>query len=116
MPVISRRQANRLTMSQNIDSKGDPDTLCPQLARALQNTTILQKGSNDIISNGLELPSALIADDDEDNSRSKNKKKEILKNTVKGGLKRCGGQGDILSGSVGVLLAWGSEWVNGTFE
>lgn len=40
----------------------------------------------------------------------------MLKNETKGGLKRCGGQGDILSGSVGVLLAWGAEWVKGTYE
>jgi ATP-dependent NAD(P)H-hydrate dehydratase len=97
---------------QQIDTKADPDTLCPQLARALQNTTILQKGASDIVSNGLELPSALLP---ENQRSSKKGKREILKNEVKGGLKRCGGQGDILSGSVGVLLAWGTEWVNGTY-
>ena len=98
--------------TQQIDTKADPDTLCPQLARALQNTTILQKGASDIVSNGLELPSALLP---ENQRNSKKGKREILKNEVKGGLKRCGGQGDILSGSVGVLLAWGTEWVNGTY-
>jgi ATP-dependent NAD(P)H-hydrate dehydratase len=41
---------------------------------------------------------------------------DILKSEVKGGLKRCGGQGDILSGSVGVLLAWAGEWVKGVYE
>lgn len=42
--------------------------------------------------------------------------KEILENTIEGGLKRVGGQGDILSGSTGVLMAWGSEWINGSYE
>ena len=41
---------------------------------------------------------------------------EILEVNVTGGLKRVGGQGDILSGSTGVLLAWGSEWVRGSYE
>jgi ATP-dependent NAD(P)H-hydrate dehydratase len=40
---------------------------------------------------------------------------EVLENQIQGGLKRVGGQGDILSGSTGVLMAWGSEWVKGTY-
>lgn len=40
---------------------------------------------------------------------------EVLENEIQGGLKRVGGQGDILSGSTGVLMAWGSEWVKGTY-
>lgn len=76
----------------------------------MQNITILQKGASDIVSNGFKVPDALIPKDGGE------KDKEILKNTIQGGLKRCGGQGDILSGSVGVLLAWGAEWVKGTFE
>lgn len=34
---------------------------------------------------------------------------------VPGGLKRCGGQGDILSGNVGALLAWGKCYETGAF-
>lgn len=33
-----------------------------------------------------------------------------------GGLKRVGGQGDILCGTVGTLLAWGREWSRGAYE
>ncbi len=95
------------TRPQQIDTSAPPDELCPRLARALQNVTILQKGNADIISNGLPIARELRPDHAEG---------EILKNEVQGGLKRCGGQGDILSGSVGVLLAWGSEWVKGTYE
>jgi ATP-dependent NAD(P)H-hydrate dehydratase len=47
--------------------------------------TILQKGPSDIISNG--------------------ERNEVI--DVQGGLKRVGGQGDILSGAVGTFLAWG---------
>lgn len=93
-----------LDLTQKIDTKGDPRTLCPQLARALQNVTITQKGEHDTISNGLEIPSELGVSG------------EVLENEVQGGLKRVGGQGDILSGSTGVLMAWGSEWVKGTYS
>lgn len=30
-----------------------------------------------------------------------------------GSLKRCGGQGDVLSGAAGTLLAWGSVYASG---
>lgn len=101
----------KLTPSQQIDPKAPADTLCPLLSRALENTTILQKGANDIISNGFPIPASLQPGD-----MQMDGKQEILKNEVKGGLKRCGGQGDILSGSVGVLLAWAGEWVKGVYE
>ena len=83
--------------------------MCPSLARALGNVTIIQKGSTDIISNGLPIPAELLGGENKDQV-------EILEGDVEGGLKRVGGQGDILSGSTGVLLAWGSEWVRGTYE
>lgn len=98
-----------VSLRQEIDSGDAPDTLCPKLARALENTTILQKGAVDIISNGLPIPASLRGGEDKHDT-------EILKNSIEGGLKRCGGQGDILSGSTGVLLAWGTEWTKGTYE
>jgi ATP-dependent NAD(P)H-hydrate dehydratase len=95
---------------QGIDQSGDAETICPKLARSLGNATIIQKGQTDIISNGLPLPAALLSGSDAE------KQCEVLRSDVQGGLKRVGGQGDILSGSTGVLLAWGSEWVKGTYE
>lgn len=75
----------RLAKSQNIDpSKGDPSKLCEQLATALGGVTIIQKGKVDYISNGTH---TLIADNE-------------------GGLKRSGGQGDTLTGSIATLLAY----------
>jgi ATP-dependent NAD(P)H-hydrate dehydratase len=56
-----------------------------KLSEALKGVIILQKGQVDIISNG----------------------QEVLKGEEKGGLKRCGGQGDILSGFCGTMMAWG---------
>ncbi|OGE53476.1 hypothetical protein PENARI_c007G09172 [Penicillium arizonense] len=57
---------------------------CEQLSRALGGVTIVQKGPHDVISNGV---TSIIAD-------------------TKGGLKRSGGQGDTLTGSLATLLAW----------
>jgi ATP-dependent NAD(P)H-hydrate dehydratase len=99
-------------MSQKIDENAPPHELCPRLARSLQNLTIVQKGSTDIISNGLPLLPELLSGEDQQDAG----KREILESSVEGGLKRVGGQGDILSGSTGVLLAWGSEWVRGSYE
>ena len=83
----------------------------------MQNVTIIQKGETDIISNGLPIPTALVGDSalesgaqTDDNGEAK-----VLVSSVKGGLKRVGGQGDILSGSTGVLMAWGNEWVRGAY-
>jgi ATP-dependent NAD(P)H-hydrate dehydratase len=57
---------------------------CEQLSQALGGVTIIQKGPHDVISNGV---TSIIAD-------------------TKGGLKRSGGQGDTLTGSLATLLAW----------
>jgi len=75
----------RLAKSQNIDvSKEEPSKLCEKLANALGGVTIIQKGGQDYISNGTN---TLISDGE-------------------GGLKRAGGQGDTLTGSLATLLAY----------
>lgn len=127
--------------------------MCPRLAAALGNVTIVQKGASgelahfpffsisiglhlpliciiysllanllhfcysfssrltisirifhiDIISNGNPIPFL--------ETQSKN-----LVNESKGGLKRCGGQGDILSGAMGVMAAWAGLWAEGAYK
>lgn len=57
---------------------------CEKLSNALGGVTIIQKGAHDVISNGV---TSIISD-------------------VPGGLKRSGGQGDTLTGSLGTFLAW----------
>lgn len=64
---------------------GKPEEKCKELAKKM-NVTIVQKGKTDYISNG----------------------EEVLTVTAEGGLKRCGGQGDVLSGTLGTMLAWRS--------
>lgn len=81
----------RLAKSQNIDTqKGDPTKLCEQLATAFGGVTIIQKGSVDYISNGTN---TLISDGE-------------------GGLKRSGGQGDTLTGSLATLLAYRKAYLD----
>lgn len=75
----------RLADAMGIDTKGgDPTKVCEKLAQAFGGPTIIQKGAKDYISNG----------------------KHTLVSEGEGGLKRSGGQGDTLTGSLGTLLAY----------
>jgi len=56
------------------------------LARKLGNVTIVQKGQEDVVGNGLT---------------------EEYKCSEKGSPRRCGGQGDLLAGSLAVFASWG---------
>lgn len=89
-------------------SDENPQSHCADLARAMGNVTIIQKGGDDIISNGIKLPKALLAKGQSST--------DTLVDSTKGGLKRVGGQGDILSGTTGTLLAWGREWARGAYK
>ncbi|XP_023442748.1 ATP-dependent (S)-NAD(P)H-hydrate dehydratase isoform X2 [Dasypus novemcinctus] len=66
-----------------------------KLSQALGNLTVVQKGEKDVISDG----------------------EKVLVCSQEGSSRRCGGQGDLLSGSLGVLVHWallaGSEKTNG---
>ncbi|KAJ5938607.1 YjeF C-terminal domain carbohydrate kinase-like protein [Penicillium verhagenii] len=80
----------KATSQADIAKEGDGDKTskasdaCEQLSNALGGVTILQKGPHDVISNGVT----------------------SIINDTKGGLKRSGGQGDTLTGSLGTMLAW----------
>nr|XP_054301855.1 ATP-dependent (S)-NAD(P)H-hydrate dehydratase isoform X4 [Pongo pygmaeus] len=67
-----------------------------RLSQALGNVTVVQKGECDILSNG----------------------QQVLVCSQEGSSRRCGGQGDLLSGSLGVLVHWallaGPEKTNGS--
>jgi ATP-dependent NAD(P)H-hydrate dehydratase len=63
------------------------------VSAALGGVTVLQKGANDIIAVANE---NVIVDNE-------------------GGMKRCGGQGDVLSGNAGTMLAWGKCYEDGAF-
>ncbi|XP_053419503.1 ATP-dependent (S)-NAD(P)H-hydrate dehydratase isoform X2 [Nycticebus coucang] len=67
-----------------------------RLSQALGNVTVVQKGEQDVISDG----------------------QQVLVCSQEGSGRRCGGQGDLLSGSLGVLVHWallaGPEKTNGS--
>jgi ATP-dependent NAD(P)H-hydrate dehydratase len=75
----------RLCNTQGIDPKaGDPAGVCQKLAESFGGVTIIQKGPKDYISNG----------------------KQTIVCDIPGGLKRSGGQGDTLTGTLVTMLAW----------
>ncbi|OLL23484.1 ATP-dependent (S)-NAD(P)H-hydrate dehydratase [Neolecta irregularis DAH-3] len=75
---------NRLCQAMGVSREMKEEEKCKELARSFGNITIVQKGTKDVISNGVEVYTC----------------------DVPGGLKRCGGQGDILGGILATLLAW----------
>lgn len=80
----------RLCDAVQLKDDGDAQTLAPRLADKLGGVTIVQKGEKDLITNG--------------------SKGETLVNEVEGSVRRCGGQGDVLSGAVGCFLGWGKKY------
>uniref|UniRef100_A0A8C6GTG4 ATP-dependent (S)-NAD(P)H-hydrate dehydratase n=1 Tax=Mus spicilegus TaxID=10103 RepID=A0A8C6GTG4_MUSSI len=82
-------------LSSPMDSK-DLRGSTLKLSQALGNITVVQKGEQDLISNG----------------------QQVLVCNQEGSSRRCGGQGDLLSGSLGVMVHWalraGPEKTNGS--
>jgi len=72
------------------------------LSDALGGVTVLQKGETDIISFS--------------HSTQVGGERETAEVVTKGGLKRCGGQGDLLSGFIGTMLAWSKGYEEGLFN
>ena len=85
----------RLAKSLNIDVKGDDSgQACQKLANALEGVCVIQKGPSDYISNG----------------------ESITVSDFQGGLKRSGGQGDTLTGSLGTFLGWRQAYHEGLWD
>ncbi len=74
----------RLAKSVGMDQSSDPEKACLELSKILGGVCIIQKGPVDYISQGIETTVC----------------------EFEGGLKRAGGQGDTLTGSLGTFLAW----------
>lgn len=81
----------RLCKSKDIDTQGlEEDKAAEKLANAFGGITIIQKGAKDYISNG----------------------KQTFVSDVRGGLKRSGGQGDTLTGTLATFLAWRKAYLD----
>jgi ATP-dependent NAD(P)H-hydrate dehydratase len=85
----------RLAKAVGVDTSGDDaDKACEKLAKKLGGVCIIQKGSQDHISNG---EGTIVSD-------------------FQGGLKRSGGQGDTLTGSLGTFLGWRQIYHEGLWD
>ncbi|KAJ2820172.1 hypothetical protein FBU31_005302 [Coemansia sp. 'formosensis'] len=86
---------NRLCKALGLDIADAPaDEATRMLALKLGGVTVVRKGKADVITNGDHV---FVCD-------------EI------GGLRRCGGQGDVLSGAVVTFLAWGERYKSGAWK
>lgn len=94
----------RLSENVKVDPSTPANERAMRISRALGGVTVLEKGKEDII-----------ATDTGSELAKQESTEEQLSVDVPGGLKRCGGQGDILSGSVGTILAWGKCYETGAF-
>jgi len=85
------------------------------VSKALGGVAILQKGESDIIAVNTEGAKSREAHEASKISPDEAEQKEVIVVQTLGGKKRCGGQGDILSGSVGAFLAWAKCYESGAF-
>ncbi|KAG6865088.1 hypothetical protein C0991_005190 [Blastosporella zonata] len=106
----------RLSEQVGIDPSAPAEKRAGLVSRALGGVTVLEKGAKDIISidttgEAADLKESKLEGADEE----KEKAQETVEIDVEGGLKRCGGQGDVLSGCVGTFLAWAKCYEDGAF-
>ncbi|KAH8077874.1 Ribokinase-like protein [Cristinia sonorae] len=103
----------RLSEQVDIDPNAPSKERAALVSRALGGVTIVQKGAEDIICTN----TGAAGDEEAKLSKvdpSENTEEQVVVD-VEGGLKRCGGQGDVLSGSIGTMLAWGKCYEDGAF-
>jgi len=106
----------RLSEQVGIDPNTPADKRAQAVSRTLGGVAVLQKGPKDIIATDstgehASLEASQLGGADQEFE----KVVEVVEVDVTGGLKRCGGQGDILSGAVGTFLAWGKCYEDGAF-
>ncbi|XP_078258318.1 ATP-dependent (S)-NAD(P)H-hydrate dehydratase isoform X2 [Rhinoraja longicauda] len=81
--VVELDRLYMAVLNTPVNVQNDHDALL-RLSRALGNVTIVQKGYHDLITDGTT----------------------VLVCSLKGSGRRCGGQGDLLSGSLGLMAHW----------
>ncbi|KAF8817404.1 YjeF domain-containing protein [Phlegmacium glaucopus] len=106
----------RLSEQVGIDPKVPSDQRAAWISKILGGVTVLQKGAKDIISSDTTGDEADLR---ESRAEGVDEELENIQETIEvdieGGLKRCGGQGDVLSGCVGTFMAWGRCYEDGAF-
>jgi ATP-dependent NAD(P)H-hydrate dehydratase len=106
----------RLLDQADVDPHAPAGEKAALLSRKLGGVTVLQKGPQDIVAvdttgDEADLAESVLGHPEGDSERVK----ETVEVDVEGGLKRCGGQGDVLSGAVGAVLSWGKCYEDGAF-
>lgn len=81
--VEYKRLCEKIFGDKSIDYDNEPE-LIKSICNNLGNLTIVKKGKNDIISDG----------------------DVVLQCDYEGSPRRCGGQGDILAGTIGTFITW----------
>ena len=106
----------RLREQLGVGTGAPADKLAGLVSRALGGVAVLEKGATDIIAVDTTGEAANLEESKLDCADEEREKiSETIKVDIEGGLKRCGGQGDILSGCVGTFLAWGKCYEDGLF-
>ncbi|KAF8625685.1 hypothetical protein AX15_005260 [Amanita polypyramis BW_CC] len=106
----------RLVEQIGLDRETPNEERADLVSQALGGVTVLQKGAKDIIAvNTLGEAAELKASGLGGSDAVKERIRESVQVDTPGGLKRCGGQGDVLSGCVGTFLAWGKCYEDGAF-
>ncbi|PPQ98934.1 hypothetical protein CVT24_003561 [Panaeolus cyanescens] len=106
----------RLSQQFGVSPDTPHDERALLVSRKLGGITVLEKGATDMIATDSTGDEAdLAASHIEDADPQFEKAKELIQVDIEGGLKRCGGQGDILSGTVGTFMAWGKCYEDGTY-
>jgi ATP-dependent NAD(P)H-hydrate dehydratase len=105
----------RLLDKLGIDGSVAEEQKAGLVSRALGGVTVLRKGPTDAIaidntSNEADMEASKVSEDSERESTT-----EAVVVDVEGGMRRCSGQGDVLSGVVGTILAWGKCYELGYF-
>ncbi|KAG6850652.1 hypothetical protein H0H93_010380 [Arthromyces matolae] len=106
----------RLCEQAGLSPSTPSDKKAGLLSRVLGGVTVLEKGAKDIVAidttgEAADLKESKLEGTNEDNESTQ----ETVEIDIEGGLKRCGGQGDVLSGCVGTFLAWGKCYEDGAF-
>jgi len=92
--VEFKRLCDSVGIKDVAEGQGKESDKVEALAKALDGVTIIQKGGKDLISNG----TTTLVDD------------------LAGGLKRSGGQGDTLTGSIATFLGWRKAYLDGLWR
>lgn len=106
------RQIYADSTHQGINPNTPPEERASAVSKVLGGVAILQKGQSDIIAVNTEDARSRAA---HEASKISGEQNEVIVVETPGGLKRCGGQGDILSGGVGTFLAWAKCYETGAF-